>query len=74
MTLDQAKPGQRFTIKAIKDDFARLQAIRFGISEGARATCEAALPGGPVVVRKGLQELALGRKLAALIQVEPLEV
>lgn len=70
MTLDQAIPGQEFTIKAIDDDFIRLQAIRFGIAEGARASCQAVLPGGPVVVRKGKQELAMGRKLAVRIQVE----
>lgn len=70
MTLDQTKPGQSFTIASIEDDFARLQAIRFGICEGACAVCQSVLPGGPVVVRKGKQELALGRKLACRIRVE----
>lgn len=71
MTLDQTIPGQEFTIIAIDDDFVRIQAIRFGIGEGARACCQAVLPGGPVVVRKGKQELAMGRELAIRIQVEP---
>lgn len=74
MTLDQARPGQFLTIKTITDDFARLQAIRFGIAEGARAICQTVLPGGPVVIRKGLQELALGRNLCSRIKVEPAEV
>lgn len=74
MTLDQAQPGQELTITAIADDFARLQAIRFGIAEGARAICQAVLPGGPVVLRKGKQELALGRNLAARIQIRLVEV
>jgi len=73
MTLDQAIAGQEFTITAIEDDFARIQAIRFGIAEGARAWCQAVLPGGPVVVRKGKQELAMGRKLATRIQVRLVE-
>lgn len=73
MTLDQTSPGQAFIITAINDDFARLQAIRFGIAEGARAICQTVLPGGPVVVRKGKQEMALGRNLAHRIQVTPVE-
>lgn len=73
MTLDQTTPGQSFIITSIDDDFARLQAIRFGIAEGARAVCQNVMPGGPVVVRKGKQEMALGRNLAHRIQVKPVE-
>jgi len=73
VTLDETRPGQVFRIVSISDDLARLQAIRFGITEGARAVCESVLPGGPVVVRKGMQEMALGRALARRIQVEPVE-
>ncbi|MFO7274281.1 MAG: ferrous iron transport protein A [Symbiobacteriaceae bacterium] len=73
MTLDQAKPGQTFRIRSIDDPAARLAAIRFGIAEGSRASCEAVLPGGPVVLRKGKQEIALGRSLAHRIEVELLE-
>lgn len=69
MTLDQVKPGQRLLIKAILDEQARIQAIRFGISEGSRVTCTVVVAGGPVVVRHRHQEVALGRKLAARIQV-----
>lgn len=70
MTLDQTRPGQAFTIVAVNDDFARLQAIRFGIAEGARAICQAVVPGGPVVLRKGKQEMAVGRNLASRIQIK----
>jgi Fe2+ transport system protein FeoA len=73
MMLDETVPGQEFTITAIEDDYARLQAIRFGIAEGARAMCQNVLPGGPVVVRKGKQEMALGRNLARRIAVKPVE-
>lgn len=71
MKLIEAVPGQEFVITDIADDFARLQAIRFGIAEGAHAVCQTVLPGGPVVVRKGKQEMALGRNLASRIQVRP---
>lgn len=71
MTLDQTKPGQTFLIRSIDDPDARLAAIRFGIAEGSRAACQAVLPGGPVVVRKGKQEMAIGRNLAARIRVRP---
>jgi Fe2+ transport system protein FeoA len=73
MTLVETIPGQAFIITSIQDDFARLQAIRFGIAEGARAICQTVVPGGPVVVRKGKQEMALGRNLANRIQVQPVE-
>lgn len=74
MTLDQTRPGQEFTILSVDDEFARLQAIRFGMAEGARAVCQAILPGGPVVVRKGKQEMAIGRNLAVRIRVRPMGV
>lgn len=73
MKLVETHPGQAFIITAIQDDFARLQAIRFGMAEGAKAICQTIVPGGPVVVRKGKQEMALGRNLANRIQVKPLE-
>lgn len=73
MTLDQMLPGQAFMITAVHDDYARLQAIRFGIAEGARAICQAVLPGGPIVLRKGKQEMAVGRNLALRIQVQLVE-
>ncbi|MGE5675523.1 MAG: FeoA family protein [Mycobacterium leprae] len=74
MTLAEAVPGQAILITQIADDYARLQAIRFGIAEGARAVCQAVLPGGPVVLRKGKQEMAVGRNLAKQILVRPVEV
>lgn len=73
MTLDEARPGQEITILSISDELARLQAIRFGIAEGARAICQTVLPGGPVVLRKGKQEMALGRQLAHRILVQPVK-
>jgi len=71
MTLDQAKRGQRLFIARILGDDVRAQAIRFGISEGAEVHCAEKLPAGPVVICKGKQEIAIGRRLAENIQVRP---
>jgi Fe2+ transport system protein FeoA len=71
MTLSQAKRGQHLTIKAIPNDTVRAQAIRFGIAEGARVECAEKLPAGPVIICKGRQEIAIGRRLAENIEVQP---
>lgn len=70
LTLDQAGKGQKITIKKIPDGVVRVQAIRFGIGEGSAILCVEKLPKGPVIIRKGWQEIAIGRKLAASILVE----
>lgn len=72
MTLDQAKRGQQVLIKSIPQELIRVQAIRFGISEGAVVRCEEVVPAGPLVVSRNKQEIAIGRNLAQDIQVEPI--
>ncbi|AZR73527.1 iron transporter [Anoxybacter fermentans] len=69
MTLAQVERGAKVKIKNIPDDFIRAQAIRFGISEGAEVECIEKIPGGPVIVRKRFQEIAIGRRLAENIIV-----
>lgn len=71
MTLEQAKTGEKLIIKNINDTQMRVKAIRFGVMEGAEITCMEKLPYGPVVIRRGRQELAVGRGLAQHIAVEP---
>lgn len=71
MTLAQAKRGQRLLIVAIPNPTVRAQAIRFGISEGAEVECYEKAPAGPVVVGRGKQEIAIGRRLAESIEVKP---
>ncbi|MCL5677302.1 MAG: ferrous iron transport protein A, partial [Firmicutes bacterium] len=63
MTLDQVRVGQRLRIVAVTDPGVRAQAIRFGLVEGAESVCISKLPKGPVVVRLGEQEIALGSRL-----------
>lgn len=71
MTLDKVKKGQHIKITGIPDELVRVQAIRFGISEGAVVTCREVVPSGPVIVSKNKQEIAIGRGLARSIEVEP---
>lgn len=70
-TLLGLTPGEEGVIGHISDDHARAQAVRFGIGDGASVSCISVLPGGPVVVRSGRQEIAIGHGLAARIQVRP---
>ena len=73
MTLAQSKKGQELIIEHIPDGTVRAQAIRFGIVEGTGVTCLEVLPRGPVIVKKGWQEIAVGRRLAASIRVREKE-
>ncbi len=70
MTLEQAQTGEKLIVKNINDPQMRVKAIRFGIMEGVEITCMEKLPFGPVVIRRGRQELAVGRNLAQRIAVE----
>ena len=69
MTLAEVKCGEEFEIADIKDDKIRAQALRFGISEGANVSCAEKVPGGPVIIKRNLQEIAVGRRLAQNIKV-----
>ena len=70
MTLADVKCGEEFQIADIKDSKIRAQALRFGISEGANVSCAEKVPGGPVIIKRNLQEIAVGRRLAKNIKVE----
>lgn len=70
-TLARLRVGDHVVIADISDDSARAQAIRFGMGVGAPVRCVSVIPGGPVVLRSGRQEIAVGRALASRITVEP---
>lgn len=70
MVLADVYPGQTVVILAIPSDDVRTQALRLGIGIGEKATCQAAIPRGPVVLGKARQEIAIGRQLARDIVVE----
>lgn len=72
-TLDGVKPGQYVEIVDVDDEIARLQAIRLGITQGAVVRCVAKIPAGPIVLKYGMQEIAIGRRLACRIECAPEE-
>lgn len=69
MTLAQVPTGIPFTILSIPDPLVRLQILRVGFGEGIRAVVQTRVPGSPVILRRGSQEFALGRRLAQAIEV-----
>lgn len=72
-TLDLVKRGDELMILAVDDDAARIHALRFGMAEGACVSCVTKIPAGPIVLKSGRQEIAVGRELAKRITVRKLE-
>ena len=70
-TLDSVRAGEMFEIVCIEDAAARLSALRFGMAEGSVVSCIIRIPAGPVVLRRGRQEIAVGRGIARGICVRP---
>lgn len=70
MVLADVNRGDKFQISSINNEEVRAQALRFGISEGANILCEEKIPGGPVIIKRNLQEIAVGRRLAENITIE----
>lgn len=68
-TLDLVAQGADLVVLGVDDDEARIHALRFGISEGACVRCVTRIPAGPIVLRSGRQEIAIGRNLAKRIRV-----
>lgn len=71
-TLDRVRRGERMTVLGVDDEGARVHAIRFGMAEGATVSCVTRIPAGPIVLRSGRQEIAVGRELAKRIRVRVL--
>lgn len=71
-TLDCIRKGERIEIVAVDDQHARMQALRFGMAEGACVECVTRIPAGPLVLKSGRQEIAVGRSLAKRISVRRL--
>ena len=72
-TLAEARTGDRMVVTAVNDEHARVTALRFGMAEGASVSCVARIPAGPIVLRSGRQEIAVGRELAKRISVRQVE-
>jgi len=67
--LSTVRKGELLEIISVDDDHARVQALRFGMSQGSCVECITRIPAGPIVLKSGRQEIAVGRSLAARIQV-----
>lgn len=68
-SLECVRKGDRIEIVSVDDEHARVQALRFGMAEGACVECVTRIPAGPLVLKSGRQEIAVGRSLAKRIQV-----
>jgi Fe2+ transport system protein FeoA len=68
-TLADARVGDRLVVTSVDDEHARITALRFGMAEGACVHCITRIPAGPIVLRAGRQEIAVGRDLARRINV-----
>ena len=71
-SLDCIRKGERIEIVSVDDKHARVQALRFGMAEGACVECVTKIPAGPLVIKSGRQEIAVGRALAKRISVRRL--
>ncbi len=71
-SLDCIRKGERIEIVSVDDAHARMQALRFGMAEGACVECVTRIPAGPLVLKSGRQEIAVGRSLAKRISVRRL--
>jgi ferrous iron transport protein A len=70
LTLSEAKQGQKLMVVNTIGEEITMQALRFGISEGAELTVEKSIKGGPVIVVRNHLEIAIGRALAEAIEVK----
>ncbi len=68
--LADLKVGQEAVIDHIPDATVRAQAIRFGIGSGSTVTCDEVIPGGPIILRRYRQQIAVGRNLARQISIK----
>lgn len=68
-TLEKAKAGDTLQVLRITDHETATVAMRLGIAEGETLYLASKIPGGPVVIRRGAVEIALGRELCKSIEV-----
>ena len=70
MTLLDARKGDTVRVVSVPPGVVGAQMLRLGISEGCEVTCVLRIFSGPMVVRQGTMELALGRSIASRIEVD----
>jgi ferrous iron transport protein A len=69
MNLIEAPRKVPLVIVKINEEKLLNDALRFGIEDGETVEIINKLPGGPVVIQKNQQQIAIGRELASAIEV-----
>lgn len=70
MILIDAQEGAKLKVVSCTTDEVSLQALRFGINAGSEICLLKKIPGGPVIITKNQLEIAIGRQIAASIEVK----
>ena len=70
MNLESAPKNQALEVVSISEEKLLTDAMRFGIEIGECITIINKLPGGPIVIQKNQQQIAIGRELAKVIQIK----
>jgi Fe2+ transport system protein FeoA len=69
-TLDQLKPGQKAQLLTSDHPEDAMAVMRLGLIPGQVVTVQASIPGGgPLVIKQGQLEIALGRDLCQRMPV-----
>ncbi len=70
MNLEDAPNKSTLEIVSINEEKLSEAAMRFGIESGESVLIINKLPGGPIVIQKNQQQIAIGRELARAIEVK----
>ena len=70
MNLEEAPKLTILEIISIAQEKLSEDAMRFGIEDGEAVKIINKLPGGPIVIQKNQQQIAIGRELARAVEVK----
>ena len=70
MNLEEAPNKTTLEIMSIGEEKLSNDAMRFGIESGEYIKIINKLPGGPIVIQRNQQQIAIGRELARAITVQ----
>lgn len=70
MNLEIAPEKLGLEVISVNDEKLLSDALRFGIASGEKIIIIKKLPGGPIVIQKSNQQIAIGRELAKAIKVK----
>ncbi len=70
MNLESAPKQVKLEVLSINNEKLFEDAMRFGIECGECVQIINKLPGGPIVIQKNQQQIAIGRELAKAIEVK----